>query len=415
MAKTVVRQLDDEYELGQLNPVYSGRDPEVAQIEKEIGTTSEGAAMRMRTAVLEAVVDDLIETKIEQAEQVQEAAADAGDVTPPTPAEVEEAVAPVVDTAVALKLVPASLKARVRPMIAAHLRKHNPYYALLSKAAKFVANELVDIKEEDTVIEEQKVIDMTPADEGADISNESVEAAGNSEQDKKAAVPYIEAPTSRANWMKFFMEDTTIGESELDTKPADDGVDPTNDTVEVQKENHIDTTDSDAPVTAAPQQRYSRYMRASMEDTAVGNDTIALDNVDNSSADIEDADKITTTESDAPVTSEVMRARLRRGSRMDAADGNDAIGTSELDNKPEKESVDINDEVLVPEGDCAQTDGSIPVHQADALKYLACSCVNERKATMLVSRKLTGVLLSQTLYQLRNCLPDWYKTKYGLR
>ena len=413
MAKTVVRQLDDEYELGQLNPVYSGRDPEVAQIEKEISTTSEGAAMRMRTAVLEAVVDDLIETKIEQAEQVKEAAAETGDVAPPSPAEVEEAVAPVVDTAVALKLVPASLKARVRPMIAAHLRKHNPYYTLLSKAAKFVANELVDIKEEDTVIEEQKVIDMTPADEGVDINNDSVEAAGNTKQDKKAAVPFIEAPTSRANWMKFFMEDTAIGESELDTKPADIGVDPINSTIEAQK--GIDTTDSDAPVTAAPQQRYSRYMRVSMEDTAVGNDTIALDNVDNSSADIDDADKITTTDSDAPVTAEVMRARLRRGSRMSAADGNDAIGTSELDNKPEKESVDINDEVLVPEGDSAQTDGSIPAHQADALKYLACSCVNERKATMLVSRKLTGVLLSQTLYQLRNCLPDWYKTKYGLR
>lgn len=413
MAKTVVRQLDDEYELGQLNPVYSGRDPEVAQIEKEISTTSEGAAMRMRTAVLEAVVDDLIETKIEQAEQVKEAAAETGDVAPPSPAEVEEAVAPVVDTAVALKLVPASLKARVRPMIAAHLRKHNPYYTLLSKAAKFVANELVDIKEEDTVIEEQKVIDMTPADEGVDINNDSVEAAGNTKQDKKAAVPFIEAPTSRANWMKFFMEDTAIGESELDTKPADIGVDPINATIEAQK--NTDTTDSDAPVTAAPQQRYSRYMRVSMEDTAVGNDTIALDNVDNSSADIDDADKITTTDSDAPVTAEVMRARLRRGSRMSAADGNDAIGTSELDNKPEKESVDINDEVLVPEGDSAQTDGSIPAHQADALKYLACSCVNERKATMLVSRKLTGVLLSQTLYQLRNCLPDWYKTKYGLR
>ena len=413
MAKTVVRQLDDEYELGQLNPVYSGRDPEVAQIEKEISTTSEGAAMRMRTAVLEAVVDDLIETKIEQAEQVKEAAAETGDVAPPSPAEVEEAVAPVVDTAVALKLVPASLKARVRPMIAAHLRKHNPYYTLLSKAAKFVANELVDIKEEDTVIEEQKVIDMTPADEGVDINNDSVEAAGNTKQDKKAAVPFIEAPTSRANWMKFFMEDTAIGESELDTKPADIGVDPINATIEAQKST--DTTDSDAPVTAAPQQRYSRYMRVSMDDTAVGNDTIALDNVDNSSADIDDADKITTTDSDAPVTAEVMRARLRRGSRMSAADGNNAIGTSELDNKPEKESVDINDEVLVPEGDSAQTDGSIPAHQADALKYLACSCVNERKATMLVSRKLTGVLLSQTLYQLRNCLPDWYKTKYGLR
>lgn len=413
MAKTVVRQLDDEYELGQLNPVYSGRDPEVAQIEKEISTTSEGAAMRMRTAVLEAVVDDLIETKIEQAEQVKEAAAETGDVAPPSPAEVEEAVAPVVDTAVALKLVPASLKARVRPMIAAHLRKHNPYYTLLSKAAKFVANELVDIKEEDTVIEEQKVIDMTPADEGVDINNDSVEAAGNTKQDKKAAVPFIEAPTSRANWMKFFMEDTAIGESELDTKPADIGVDPINATIEAQK--NTDTTDSDAPVTAAPQQRYSRYMRVSMDDTAVGNDTIALDGVDNSSADIDDADKITTTDSDAPVTAEVMRARLRRGSRMSAADGNDAIGTSELDNKPEKESVDINDEVLVPEGDSAQTDGSIPAHQADALKYLACSCVNERKATMLVSRKLTGVLLSQTLYQLRNCLPDWYKTKYGLR
>ena len=101
--------------------------------------------------------------------------------------------------------------------------------------------------------------------------------------------------------------------------------------------------------------------------------------------------------------------------RILIADDNDAIGTSELDNKPEKESVDINDEVLVPEGDSAQTDGSIPVHQADALKFLACSCVNERKATMLVSRKLTGVLLSQTLFQLRNCLPEWYKTKYGLK
>ena len=96
--------------------------------------------------------------------------------------------------------------------------------------------------------------------------------------------------------------------------------------------------------------------------------------------------------------------------------GNDTVGTEQTDNKPADIGTNIEEEVVkVTDCSCQNTENSVPTVQTDALKYLAASCINQRKATALVSRNLTGVLTSKALSDLRNCLPGWYKKKYNLK
>ena len=64
-------------------------------------------------------------------------------------------------------------------------------------------------------------------------------------------------------------------------------------------------------------------------------------------------------------------------------------------------------EVTVSEG--------IPEEQAAALKYLASSAVNHRSATVAVSRKFTGAMLTDMLHQLRYCLPNSFVQKYRVK
>lgn len=342
MAKNVTRQLDDEYELSQLNPVYQrGGEKETQAQVKAQAKLPETIAMRYRRAVLEAVIDDVIETKIEQAEEEKATAAEAGEAPEEvTPAEVEDAVNPVVDTAVALHLVPSSLKRKIPEMVRSHFRTHNPLFSLMEKAAEYAAEELVDIPENETVIEAAGVVEDKPADVGTDINTDTVERQG----------PNLKMNSKQ--WMRYFM-DAGISESELDNKPADIGTNIADPEDVVEPEGSTETTESDAPVVAPD----------AMEADAVGNDSIATD---------------------------------------------------AIDNKPADEGTDIEKEVVELDDCTTQEGGSVPVHQAEALKFLAASCVNKRKATALVSRKVTGVMLSNTLKSLNNVLPAWYKKKYGL-
>lgn len=382
MTKLVTRKLNDEYELSQLNPVYSGAQKrELTDVEKVLNSIPEKTSMKLRLATLEAVIDDVIETKIEQAEEEHAAAQPAAEPgenpvpqtepAPVTGAEIEEAVAPVVDTAVALHLAPSSLKKKLPQMIAKHLRTVDPYYALLAKTAKFVADSVVEIKNEDLAGLQE--VDAKPADEGTNIADPDtpVEPKGDTAQEG-GKTDYIDSPTGHANWMRFFMEDSEVGTKELDTKPADTGVDISNPDTPVEPKG--DT----AQEGGVDETKYNG-MRWLMED---GN----------------------TCETGAAVNKP-----------EDGAAGNDGAGTVCVDDKPADTGYNIEEEVVKLDDCTTQEGGSVPTVQNDALRYLAASAINKRKATALVSRKLTGVLLSRTLYELRNCLPKWYKAKYNLK
>ena len=74
MDNIVTRQLDDEYELAQLNPVYSQTADGHAEAQsqsKKLDEMPETVNMKFRKAVFEAIVDDLVETKIDQIEEQQ--------------------------------------------------------------------------------------------------------------------------------------------------------------------------------------------------------------------------------------------------------------------------------------------------------------------------------------------------------
>ena len=102
MDNIVTRQLDDEYELAQLNPVYSQTADGQAEAQsqsKKLDEMPETVNMKFRKAVFEAIVDDLVETKIEQIEEQQLAQNPNTDEQPLVvdAKEVEAEVAPVVD------------------------------------------------------------------------------------------------------------------------------------------------------------------------------------------------------------------------------------------------------------------------------------------------------------------------------
>jgi hypothetical protein len=49
------------------------------------------------------------------------------------------------------------------------------------------------------------------------------------------------------------------------------------------------------------------------------------------------------------------------------------------------------------------------------MKFYVASNINQRKATALLSKKFTGAVLQHTLMTVRNCLPENFKKKYGVR
>lgn len=92
---------------------------------------------------------------------------------PVTESQIREVVDPVVDKAVALRFAPSSLKSSVANLIANHLKREDPRVNLLEKASKFVVASTVKMEEDDTVVSE--VLDDKPADIGVDVTEEVIE------------------------------------------------------------------------------------------------------------------------------------------------------------------------------------------------------------------------------------------------
>lgn len=265
--------------------------------------------------------------------------------------QIEEEINPVVDKAIALYLVPPTAKKHIARLIATKLKRKDPLIALHAKAAHFLTDSVVKMEEDDCIVSE--VLDDKPADTGFDIKEETVEPSGTS-------------PTT-AKWNRLFRANRMCDQADIDSgkildKPLkSDGYD-------IEEETPVRKGTS--PTT----QRWSnkwRFEDTEDTETAQPEDT-SVQPEDTTSEDL----KNTIDETDAKVEDVV---------------------------ESEASSGDV------------QVDAELPAPAEAAVRFLAASAVNHRKATALVSRKISGVMLVETLFQLRNCLPEKYKRKYGIR
>jgi len=179
----VTRNLDDDYELSQLNPVYSKtKEGEASQKEAKelLDKLPEKEAMKLRIAVFEAVVDDVVDDIVEEKTEAGEGV---------TEEDVNKEVDPLIEKATTLHLIPSSVRNRIPKIIARHLRSHNPMFELLDKTAHYVTAAMTTMEEDDTVVSE--VLDEKPADTGVDITEETAVHTGDNAQDESNAVPTV--------------------------------------------------------------------------------------------------------------------------------------------------------------------------------------------------------------------------------
>ena len=163
------KTLADDYEAEQLNPAWTKTGDGKASHEKikdVLKAMPEESSLRMRVAVCEAVIEEVLEDMIDESD---------GEINSE---QLMAVVSPIVDKAVTLHLVPASLKNRVPYLVAKYLKRVDPRMALLQKAAFAVTDAMVTMSDDDTIVSE--VLDDEPADTGFDIQEEIVVPSGDS-------------------------------------------------------------------------------------------------------------------------------------------------------------------------------------------------------------------------------------------
>ena len=202
----LVKHLDDEYEVEQLNPVWAtnpktGKEYSHQDISDEVKKLKENTSLRLRIATMEAIIDQVVEDKIEEDPDA-------------TSTEIEAEVEPIVDKAVELALVPSAVKNLIAPAIIRHRRRRDPRMELMAKCAIFMTQTM-------TRMEEDKVtIDETNSDANEDVQ------AGIAEEIKDATSPNTEHPSTECpieaqeKGLKDIPEDEISVESPL-PKPAE--------------------------------------------------------------------------------------------------------------------------------------------------------------------------------------------------
>ena len=127
-------------DLGNMNPgelepkAWNGGDTSFTN--DVINALPEKECMKARIAVFEAIVDEVAEDTIDE----KEAESDA----PVTENEVEEVIEPIVDKAVALGIVPSSVRRKVSNLVHTKLISRKTRASLLAKAAHMVAEAVTE-------------------------------------------------------------------------------------------------------------------------------------------------------------------------------------------------------------------------------------------------------------------------------
>ena len=214
MRKNLSTDLVDDYEASQLNPVYQGTEEGEAnhrQITEQLDQMPEVVSMRIRMATFEAIVDELIEDAVDASEET------------PREAEITEAIAPVVDKAVAMYLVPATIRKRIPTLIAKHLRRRDERKRLLAKVAHFV-------------MEAQTEVDETIAEK---ISLPIVEDATCPKENRPEEVPAQESLSIRQMYNRYMageISETQLNEAVEQSQTITDAA------VNAEEETKRDTT-----------------------------------------------------------------------------------------------------------------------------------------------------------------------------
>ena len=429
-----VRDLSDRYELDQLVPTYTEPNLQMkTKLGRAIANIPETTSVKMRMAVFEAVIDDIIEEEIldEDGNQVQSS-------------EVEEKVLETVDKAIDLHLVPSTIRKRIPTLIARHMKKLDPRMRLVSKAAHFLANSMVKMEESDTVVTHlvaddevvEDALDMKNADEGTDIVNDTAERTGDNAQEG-GSVPINRMRTRRRmedNVVVNDKADDEVVEDALDTKEADDGYDIVNDTAERKGDNAQEG--GSVPVNQMRRKHYSMFgMGSRFEEDFVEVNDVADKQVVNEELDTKEADdgydidrETVEHTGDAaqeggsvpinkykPKNKRFSYRMLNGRVVMEEVEADEPVVEQALDSDKADEGVDVTKEVIEPEGDTAQTDGTTPTIVDESMKYLAVSAVNHQKATAAVARNISSRLLVNMLHELRYVLPAKFKAKYSIK
>lgn len=427
-----VRDLSDRYELDQLVPTYT--EPSVqmkTKLGRAIANIPETTSVKMRMAVFEAVIDDIIEDEIvdEDGNQVSSSV-------------VEEKVLDTVDKAIDLHLVPSTIRKRIPGLIARHMKKVDPRMKLISKAAHFLSNSMVRMEESDTVVTHlvaddevvEDALDMKNADEGTDIVNDTAERTGDNAQEG-GSVPVNRYKSRRMedNVVVNDKADDEVVEDALDTKEANDGYDIVNDTAERKGDNAQEG--GSVPVNKMRHKHYSMFGSTFEDDDFVEVNDVADKQVVNEELDTKEADdgydidrETVEHTGDAaqeggsvpinkyrPKNKRFMYRMMNGRVVMEEVEPDEPVVEQALDSDKADEGVDVTKEVIEPEGDTAQTDGTTPTIVDESMKYLAVSAVNHQKATAAVARNISSRLLVNMLHELRYVLPEKFKTKYRIK
>lgn len=218
-------------DLGDMNPgelepkAWNGSD---AVLENDvIDSMPEKQSMKARIKVFEAIIDEVVEDTIDEKE------AESND--PVTESDVEEVVEPIVDKAVALAIVPPSVRRAVSSLIHDKVVSNTPRASLLAKAAHMVAEAVTDTDYNAGA----DSID-TPIDNTVDIEGELKDAT--SEKDE---APNEGTTPTTSSWKRAW-DNAKFSADDSEYNAGADGIDtPIDNTVDIEGELKDATSEKD--------------------------------------------------------------------------------------------------------------------------------------------------------------------------
>jgi hypothetical protein len=345
-------------DLGDMNPgelepkAWNGGD--VKFDNGVIDAMPEKECMKARIAVFEAIVDEVAEDAIDE----KEAESD----EPVTENDVEEVVEPIVDKAVALAIVPGSIRRRVANLIHRKVVTHKTRASLLAKAAHMVAEAVTETDYNAGADD----ID-TPIDETVDIQGEIKDATSEKDEAPNSGTVPTTSAWKRA-WdrsgrrSRFAADDEYVAGADNIDNPIDETVDIAGEIKDATSEKDEAPNSGTCPTTSAWKRawdRSGRYGRSRFEGD-VGVDE-----------------------------------------GVDASD--DSVATDS----------DMGAPVEGPASDIAvAVDDGLDTETKANMRYLVKSAIHHRRATARVSRRMTAQLTDNMMYQLRYALPSKFYSKY---
>lgn len=332
---------------GELEPkAWNGGD---TSFSKDIvDALPEKECMKARIAVFEAIIDEVAEDTIDEKEAESNA--------PVTENEVEEAVEPIVDKAVALGIVPSSVRNRVSKLIHSKFVTTKTRASLLAKAAHMVAEA---VTETDYNAGADNI--DTPIDETVNIGGEIKDATSEESEAPNSGT----APTTSA-WLRAWDRGgkrTRFSADDEYAAGADNIDNPIDETVDIGGEIKDATSEKDEAPNAGT----------------------------------------------SPTTSAWLRAWDRGGRRNGRFEGD--VGVDDP-------AVPDDAAMGAPEGGPANdiavdVDEGLDDETKSSMRYLVKSAIHHRRATAKVSRRLSAQLTDDMVNQLKYALPAKFYEKYN--